>query len=79
MEKSSDLINKRAAREGRRGGTNLPQPQCQTNIRAKAKQTNAKELASTYLTPWFTTPPLASVGVRKIFIGSLLSRAAAYA
>jgi hypothetical protein len=24
MEKSSDLINKRAAREGRRGGTNLP-------------------------------------------------------
>jgi hypothetical protein len=79
MEKSSDLISKRAAREGRRGGTNLPQPQCQTNIRAKAKQTNAKELASTYLTPWFTTPPLASVGVRKIFIGSLLSRAAAHA
>jgi hypothetical protein len=77
--KLSDLISKRAAQEGRREGTNLPQPQCQTNIRAKAKQTNARELASTYRTPWFITPPLASVGVRKIVIENLLSGAAAYA
>jgi len=69
----------RTVQEGRWGGTNLPQSQCQTKITAKANKTNASELASTYRTPWFITPPLASVGVRKIVIGSLLSSAAACA